>query len=234
MYRSSSTIDLEDKILASEVALHRNPIFHDTPYHLPRRCVPGGRSESGLGWILAEELRKCGNGVVTSKQFYCWFLCLSYRSWRIDPHQNTPHLFQTASRRQLRFGSEFIIAVEPTATRSRRSQLEFQCLCLGSGAGKSETYSRFSRNRFFIQASRIRLATISASTDHGGGKRRGIDQRLSRMPVKGARRPRREASMSRNDIRAIAARDCVSGPMSRRLNDIGTVSPWGYVSGLGR
>ena len=37
--------------------------------------------------------------------------------------------------------------------------------------------------------------------------------------------------MSRNDIRAIAARDCVSGPMSRRLNDIGAVSPWGYVSG---
>ena len=38
-------------------------------------------------------------------------------------------------------------------------------------------------------------------------------------------------SMSWNDIRAIAARDCVSGPMSRRLNDIGAVSPWGYVSG---
>ena len=69
MYRNSSTIDLEDKILASEIALHRNPIFHDTPYHLPRRCVLGGRSEFGLGWILAEELRQCGNGVVTSKQF---------------------------------------------------------------------------------------------------------------------------------------------------------------------
>jgi hypothetical protein len=37
--------------------------------------------------------------------------------------------------------------------------------------------------------------------------------------------------MSRNDIRAIAARDCVSRPLSRRLNDIGAVSPWGYVSG---
>jgi len=37
--------------------------------------------------------------------------------------------------------------------------------------------------------------------------------------------------MSRNDICAIAARDCVSGPMSWRLNDIGAVSPWGYVSG---
>jgi hypothetical protein len=37
--------------------------------------------------------------------------------------------------------------------------------------------------------------------------------------------------MSRNDIGAIAARDCVSGPMSRRLNDIGAVSSWAYVSG---
>jgi hypothetical protein len=37
--------------------------------------------------------------------------------------------------------------------------------------------------------------------------------------------------MSRNDIRAIAARDCISGPLSRRLHDIGAVSPWGYVSG---
>jgi hypothetical protein len=37
--------------------------------------------------------------------------------------------------------------------------------------------------------------------------------------------------MSRNDKRAIAAWDCVSGPMSRRLNDIGAVSPWGYVGG---
>jgi hypothetical protein len=37
--------------------------------------------------------------------------------------------------------------------------------------------------------------------------------------------------MSWNDIRAIAARDCVSGPTSWRLNDLGAVSPWGYVSG---
>ena len=36
-------------------------------------------------------------------------------------------------------------------------------MCLGFGAGKSETYTRFSRNRFFIQASMIRLAAISAS-----------------------------------------------------------------------
>ena len=80
------------------------------------------------------------------------------------------------------------------------------------------------------RARTIKQASCS-STEHGGGKRRGIDQRLARMPVKGARRPGREASMSRNDIRAIAARDCGSGSMSRRLNDIGTVSPWSYVSG---
>jgi hypothetical protein len=49
MYRNSSTIDLEDKILASEIALHRNPIFHDTPYHLPRRCVLGGGANSDWG-----------------------------------------------------------------------------------------------------------------------------------------------------------------------------------------
>jgi hypothetical protein len=35
--------------------------------------------------------------------------------------------------------------------------------CLGSGVGKSETYSRFSLNCFFIQASMIRLAAIFAS-----------------------------------------------------------------------
>ena len=64
-------------------------------------------------------------------------------------------------------------------------------------------------------------------------KRRGIDQVLGRgLPVKGARHARRKTSMSWNDIRAIAARDCVSGPMSRRLKDIGAVSPWSYVSGF--
>jgi hypothetical protein len=31
MYRISSTIDLENKILTREIALHRDPIFHDTP-----------------------------------------------------------------------------------------------------------------------------------------------------------------------------------------------------------
>lgn len=55
--------------------------------------------------------------------------------------------------------------------------------------------------------------------------------RLSRIARQGRAAPSPGESMSRNDICAIAARDCVSGPMSRRLNDIGVVSPWGYVSG---
>jgi hypothetical protein len=32
MYRVSSTIDLEDKVLTSEIAMRRDPIFHETPH----------------------------------------------------------------------------------------------------------------------------------------------------------------------------------------------------------
>jgi len=68
MYRISSTIDLEDKILTREIALHRDPIFHDTPNQSPRRCVPGGRNELQISWILPETLRQCGNSYVTNRR----------------------------------------------------------------------------------------------------------------------------------------------------------------------
>lgn len=38
-------------------------------------------------------------------------------------------------------------------------------------------------------------------------------------------------SMSRDNVRAIAAWHRVSGPISRRLNHVGAVAPRGYVSG---